>query len=42
MCVVGEGGGRGGGVTGGMNMRAAIVCIHDTLSCPLLQRCIVS
>ena len=28
--------------TGGMSMRAAIFCIHDTLSRPLLQNRIVS
>ena len=32
----------GGVVTGGMNMRTAIFCIHDTLSQHLLQNCIVS
>ena len=37
------GGGFGGAiVTGGMNMRTAIFCIHDTLSQPLLQNHIVS
>ena len=30
-------GGGGEGVSGAMNMRAAIFCIHDTLSRPLLQ-----
>ena len=29
-------------VMGGMNMGAAIFCIHNTLSRPLLQNCIVS
>ena len=29
--------GGGEGVSGAMNMRAAIFCIHDTLSRPLLQ-----
>ena len=29
-------------VTGGMNMKAAIFCIHDTLSRPLLHNRIVS
>ena len=38
-----EGGGGGGVVVmGGINMIAAIFCIHNTLSRPLLQNRIVS
>ena len=42
VVVVGGGGGGGGERhgTGGMNIRAAIFCIHDILSQPLLQNCI--
>ena len=43
VCVCGGGGGGGAGVvTGGMNMTAAIFCIHDTLSQLLLLNRIVS
>ena len=41
---MGGGGGKGEGqiVTGVMNMRAVIFCIHDTLSLSLQRNCVVS